>query len=139
MEYMNAIQQQPSLPAPIVIANPIVSWWTSLQCQKAELSQNLGSQETGKIYRAAWWKTAQIFGQISRLLMLIGLSIVGFFVGLWLLCFYQGLKLRQDLEVDEPTPQNIVWKLLSVLILDPLDRFTKWLKASLKKEFNWDL
>jgi hypothetical protein len=138
MEYMNAIQQ-PSSPASVATSNPIASWGKSLYCTKAELVQNLSSQETGKIYRAAWWKTAQILGQISRLLMLIGLSIVGFFVGLWLLCFYQGFKLRQDLEVDEPTPQNIVWKLLSVLILDPLDRFVKWLKASLKDEFNWDL
>jgi hypothetical protein len=136
---MNAIQQQPSSPVPVATSNPIASWGKSLYCTKTELVQNLSSQETGKIYRAAWSKTAKIFKQISRLLMLIGLSIVGFFVGLWLLCFYQGFKLRQDLEVDEPTPQNIVWKLLSVLILDPVERFIKWLKASLKKEFNWDL
>jgi hypothetical protein len=136
---MTAIQHQPSGSAPMVKPNPIANWWMTLKCQKAEVFQNIGDKETGKIYRIAWWKTKQILGQVFRLLMLIGLTIIGIFVGLWLICFNQGLKLRQELEVDEPTPQNILWKLAMVLFIEPCQRFFTWLKDGLKREFGWDL
>jgi hypothetical protein len=135
---MTAIQTQSASPAPIQTDDRVTSWWMTIQYQTSAICQNLANKETGKIYRAALWKTGQILGQFTRLLMLIGLSIVGFFVGLWLICFYKGRQLRQDLE-HEPTPQNILWKLISVLIINPVVNFIKWLKISLKREFNCTL
>lgn len=143
---MTAIQTQPANPAPIQtdvgtaspLVNRVASWWMTIQCQKSEVCQNLANKETTKIYRAALWKTGQLLGQITRLLMLIGLSIIGFFVGLWLICFYKGRQLRQELE-QEPTPQNILWKLILALIINPVANFIKWLQTSLKREFNCTL
>jgi len=136
---MHSIQtQSPQFPALQTIPEALQRWWTTLYCQSNELWQTVSSRDTGRIYKEALWKTWQIFTLLSRLLLLIGISILGGFVFVWLLGFQIGRGLRVWLESDQPTPMTILNKLLAVLLL-PFQLATIWIDRQLKEAFGWDL
>jgi hypothetical protein len=109
-----------------------------IQYQTIELWQNLSDADTGKIYQKALLKSWQLLQQIGRLLFLLFLLVAAICIWVWSVGFQSGRLFRQWLNVEEPTPQDIVLKFSDTLLL-PLKVGIVWLEAEIKKAFDWDL
>ncbi|NJN85162.1 MAG: hypothetical protein HC881_01030 [Leptolyngbyaceae cyanobacterium SL_7_1] len=125
----------PTIPPPAEAAR---RWWNAIYCQTEELWQTITSRDTGKIYKEATWKTGQILILLLRLLLLIGISILGVFVFVWLLGYHSGHWLREHLEADQPTPAIILNRLIAILLL-PFQLTAIWLDRELNQAFGWNL
>ena len=136
---MDALQTQtsrfPTLPPP---GEALQRWWNAIYCQTEELWQITTSRDTGKIYKEATWKTGQIIVLLLRLLLLIGISILGVFLFVWLLGYHSGHWFRQQLEADQPTPGSMFKKLIAILLL-PFQLTAIWLDRELNQAFGWNL
>ena len=136
---MNALEPQtsnfPTIPPP---SEALQRWWNAIYCQTEELWQAITSRDTGKIYKEAIWKTGQIIILLLRLLLLIGISILGVFLFVWLLGYHAGYWFREQLEVDQPTPLTIFGKVIAILLL-PFQLTAIWLDRELNQAFGWDL
>lgn len=135
---MDALQTQtsnfPTIPPP---GEALQRWWNAIYCQTEELWQAITSRDTGKIYREAIWKTGQIIVLLLRLLLLIGISILGVFLFVWLLGYHTGRWFRDYLEADQPTPLTILNRAIAILLL-PFQLAAIWLDRQLKEAFGWD-
>lgn len=136
---MDALQTRtagfPTIPPP---AEALRRWWNAIYCQTEELWQTIISRDTGKIYREAFWKTGQIIVLLLRLLLLIGISILGVFLFVWLLGYHTGRWFRDEIETAQPTPIAILKKVLAILLL-PFQLTTRWLDDQFKQAFGWNL
>jgi hypothetical protein len=136
---MDALQPQTSgFPTIPPLAEAVQRWWNAIHCQTEELWQTITSRDTGKIYKEATWKTGQILLMLSRLLLLIGISILGVFLFVWLVGYHSGHWLREQLEADQPTPTTVFNKLIAILLL-PFQLTAIWLDRELNQAFGWDL
>jgi hypothetical protein len=134
---MNPIQSQATPPAPSPVQAALGRWWKTIQVQTEQFQQTLTKRDTGKIYRDALQRSWQLFKQSLTLISLVFLSIAGIFIGLWLIGFNAGRKLRDWLEIEEPTPSKIGLKITD-FILFPFRWSIILLDKALNQAFGWE-
>jgi hypothetical protein len=134
---MNPIQSSPAPTTPHPIQAAIGRWWKTIQVQTEQFQQTVAKRDTGKIYRDAFQRSWQLFKQGLTLIALVFLSIAGIFIGLWLIGFNAGRKLRDWLEIEEPTPSKIGLKVTDT-VLWPFRWTIILLDKALNTAFGWD-
>ncbi len=134
---MNPIQSQPAPETKNPLQEAVERWWKTIQVQTEQFQQTISKRDTGKIYREAFQRSWQLLKQSLTLISLIFLSIAGIFIGLWLIGFNAGRKLRDWLEIEEPTPSKI-WLKLTDILLFPFRWTIILLDKALNKAFGWD-
>jgi hypothetical protein len=134
---MNPIQSQPAPETKNSLQAAFERWWKTIQVQTEQFQQTVSKRDTGKIYREAFQRSWQLLKQSLTLISLIFLSIAGIFIGLWLIGFNAGRKLRDWLEIEEPTPSKI-WLKVTDILLFPFRWTIILLDKALNKAFGWD-
>ncbi len=134
---MNPLQSQATPPATSPVQAALGRWWKTIQVQSEQFQQTVTKQDTGKIYRDALQRSWQLFKQSLTLISLVFLSIAGIFIGLWLIGFNAGRKLRDWLEIEEPTPSKIGLKITD-FILFPFRWSIILLDKALNQAFGWE-
>jgi hypothetical protein len=134
---MNPIQSQPTTAPIQPIQAAFGRWWKTIQVQTEQFQQTVSKRDTGKIYRDAFQRSWQLFKQSLTLISLVFLSIVGIFIGLWLIGFNAGRQFRDWLEIEEPTP-NKIWLKTTDIILFPFRWSIILLDKALNQAFGWD-
>jgi hypothetical protein len=134
---MNPIQSQATPPTTSPVQAALGRWWKTIQVQTEQFQQTVTKRDTGKIYRDALQRSWQLFKQSLTLISLVFLSIAGIFIGLWLIGFNAGRKLRDWLEIEEPTPSKIGLKITD-FILFPFRWSIILLDKALNQAFGWE-
>lgn len=134
---MNPLQSQatPTVTPPIQAA--LGRWWKTVNVQTEQFQQIVTKRDTGKIYREALQRSWQLFKQSLTLISLVFLSIAGILIGLWLIGFNSGRKLRDWLEIEEPTPNKIGLKITD-FVLFPFRWSIILLDKALNQAFGWE-
>lgn len=134
---MNPLQSQTTPIATSPVQAALGRWWKTVQVQTEQFQQTLTKRDTGKIYRDAFQRSWQLFKQSLTLISLVFLSIAGIFIGLWLTGFNAGRKLRDWLEIEEPTPSKIGLKMTD-FVLFPFRWSIILLDKALNQAFGWE-
>jgi hypothetical protein len=134
---MNPLQSQATPPTTSPVQAALGRWWKTIQVQTEQFQQTLTKRDTGKIYRDALQRSWQLFKQSLTLISLVFLSIAGIFIGLWLIGFNAGRKLRDWLEIEEPTPSKIGLKITD-FVLFPFRWSIILLDKALNQAFGWE-
>jgi hypothetical protein len=134
---MNPLQSQATPPTNSPVQAALGRWWKTIQVQTEQFQQTVTKRDTGKIYRDALQRSWQLFKQSLTLISLVFLSIAGIFIGLWLIGFNSGRKLRDWLEIEEPTPSKIGLKITDFLLF-PFRWSIILLDKALNQAFGWE-